>query len=81
MPELRRRHEVSEAPGSLQVDAVLCQPVEEEEGIAIAGHAVADPGTLLQQSLLPYALTASVRVALSVYCTPIKVSFFVSQEI
>ena len=59
-PEFRRRHEVSEAPGPLQVQAVPRHPVEEEEGVAVAGHAVAYPGALLQQSLLPYALTASV---------------------
>ena len=65
MPELLRRHEVGEAPGPLQVEAVPRQPVEEEEGVAVAGHAVADPGALPQQPLLPYALAASVRVTLS----------------
>ena len=66
MPELRRGHEVSEAPGPVQVHAVPRQSVEEEEGVAVASYAVADPGALLQQSFLPYALAASVRVTLSV---------------
>ena len=67
-PEFRRRHEVSEAPGPLQVHAVPRQPVEEEERVAVAGHAVAYPWALLQQSLLPYALAASVTSNIESLC-------------